>query len=451
MAKTYSAIQTVTAAGGESLLTIYNIPQNYNDLKIVLSLRGGTGVNSVLYFNGVSTSFTGRYVDGVGSGSATSGSLANFVGNIESTSQTANTFSIHEVYVPNYAQAVAHPFFADAATENASSSAYMDFAAGIWNPGTFAAINSVGIGLSSSTFVAGSTMTVYGIGSGAKATGGTVVGSGNFMYHTFTSSGAFTPTEQIKNAEVLLVGGGGGGGGDIGGGGGAGGVAYFPNQTLTAGTTYSLTVGGGGAGSASSVNRGSVGTDSYFGSLAHALGGGYGGGYNGNGQGGPGSTGGSGGGAGASIGTLASASGLQPSSTPGGVGYGNTGAGSTGFGSGGGGGAGGAGTTASGGSGGGLGGTGTSAFSNWHYATQTGVSYGGIYYIAGGGGGGQQSGDTYTGQGGNGGGGRGGAYPSTAAIAGTTNTGGGGGGGGQTISTGFAGGSGLIIVRYPIN
>ena len=52
--------------------------------------------------------------------------------------------------------------------------------------------------------------TVLGFGSGgsAAATGGTIVTSGGYTYHTFTSSGTFKLL-QAKTLQYLLVGGGG--------------------------------------------------------------------------------------------------------------------------------------------------------------------------------------------------------------------------------------------------
>ena len=95
----------------------------------------------------------------------------------------------------------------------------------------------------------------------------------------------------------------------------------------------------------------------------------------------------------------------------------------------------------------GNGGIGTNSYLSW--ATITGTGIGGYY--CGGGGGGISPG-TYFADGGAGGGGRGASGDaSTNAVAGTANTGGGGGGGGGSGSRGQAGGSGLIIVRYPLS
>ena len=74
-------------------------------------------------------------------------------------------------------------------------------------------------------------------------TGGTIVTSGGYRYHTFTSSGSFTVSSGSKSVEYLIVA---GGGGSQGGGGGAGG---YRSGTFTVSTAnYQVTVGAGGSG-----------------------------------------------------------------------------------------------------------------------------------------------------------------------------------------------------------
>ena len=51
---------------------------------------------------------------------------------------------------------------------------------------------------------------------GAKATGGTITTDGTYWFHTFTSSGTFTPTQSLTADMVVVAGGGGGGGGGRG-------------------------------------------------------------------------------------------------------------------------------------------------------------------------------------------------------------------------------------------
>jgi hypothetical protein len=100
----------------------------------------------------------------------------------------------------------------------------------------------------------------------------------------FTSTGSFVTPSNTSAVEVFLVGGGGGGGGTGGtaitsGGGGGGGVIRRL-ISVTPGTTYTVTVGAGGAGGSSSGTSGANGSDTSFGSLAIAYGGGFGGGNN---------------------------------------------------------------------------------------------------------------------------------------------------------------------------
>jgi len=314
--------------------------------------------------------------------------------------------------------------------------------AGTWRNNT-QAINTIQV-LPTSSFAAGTTLSLYGIASSdipAYATGGFVSSDATYWYHAFPMSGTFTP-KQALSCDILVVGGGGGGGGYAsGGGGGAGGLLSFTSQSLASGTGYTCTVGAGGtAGGAASGTLATIGGNSQFAALTASIGGGRGG------QGGTapgqtnrnGGTGGSGGGGGGDTNP-----GTAGSNTSG---QGNNGAAGTdssvSYRGGGGGGAGGSGAT---GATSGNGGIGVNTYASWLSATGYGVSG----YIAGGGGGGVQSGNT-NGVGGNGGGGNGGNTSSgIPATAGINNTGSGGGGSDYSVTNiGGTGGSGLIIVRY---
>lgn len=111
------------------------------------------------------------------------------------------------------------------------------------------------------------------------ATGGSIVSSGDNVYHVFTSPGTFIIQETIlSNVEYLIVAGGGGSGTNSidstsnGGGGGAGGVRTG-STSVVFGTSYPISVGGGG-----SLNnpRGASGTSSSAFSITAAGGGGGG-------------------------------------------------------------------------------------------------------------------------------------------------------------------------------
>ena len=99
------------------------------------------------------------------------------------------------------------------------------------------------------------------------ATGGTVIDSGGYRFHIFTSNATFTVTTP-GFANTFVAGGGAGGGTDvISGGGGAGG--YQEGNTSIAAGVYTMTVGKGGS-------VGANGSNSIFGSIV-ARGGGRGG------------------------------------------------------------------------------------------------------------------------------------------------------------------------------
>ena len=246
------------------------------------------------------------------------------------------------------------------------------------------------------------------------ATGTYTDGGVNYKYLTFTGTGSVT-IDEAGFADVLVVAGGGGGSAGSNGGnsGGGGGGVINESLYLTA-RTYAITIGSGGA---VTVN----GNPSGIGFFA-AVGGA--GGPNGNGL--SGKAGGSG-------------SGGQEVSGAAGTGFPNQGNN----------GGAGSGSTNAGGGGGGAGGAGVSSAVN--IAGNGGVGVlssitGTATFYAGGGGGSVYAGGT-RGLGGSGGGGNGG-NSGTSGSAGTANTG--GGGGSEDQATGYAGGSGIVIIRVVV-
>ena len=256
-----------------------------------------------------------------------------------------------------------------------------------------------------------------GGGAGAAAFGG---GGGPGIFNPIVGS---TTGQSAFSVEYLVVAGGASGGSTIGGGGGAGGYLTAPTYAVTPGAIITVTVGAGGP---VSGTVGTNGNDSVFGTIT-ATGGGGGGQWAGN----PGLAGGSGGGgAGADGGAGAGGAGVALQGKAGG-------AGSSGRLGGGGGGAGAIGTA--GGTPASTGGAGGVGLSSSISGTAT--------YYAGGGSGGTDG--ATVGAGGLGGGGTGAKSDSVVGTAGTVNTGGGGGGGGnRTTGPSYAGGSGVVIVRY---
>ena len=270
------------------------------------------------------------------------------------------------------------------------------------------------------------------------ATGGNITKDGDYVVHSFTTSGTFQILDGEGQVEYVVVAGGGGGGSN-GGGGGAGGYrssvtgeysgggadAETP-LTMTAGS-YTVTVGSGGAGGTSGGN-GSDGNDSVFHTITSVGGGGAGSdlvsrdGHSGGSGGGAGVGGGAAGTGGAGTTNQGYAGGDKSTSGPNYGGGGGGGAGAVGV----------NGTSTSGGNGGAP-----------VYSSITGVST----PYAGGGGSGAEGGTAGLGAAGGGGNG---TSNSTVAQAGFDGYGGGGGGSGYSSGyvAGGAGGSGIVIVRY---
>lgn len=444
MANTLIPIQTYTLTSTASSVTFSNIPQNYTDLKVVVSARSDTSraSNGFLFDvrpNGSSSNMTRKSVYGDGSTVASSSGTEGYNMALNPSDYTASTFSNTELYITNYTSSNYKSMSTDTVAENNATTTLTLLGVMLWS--STSAITSLVFTPFAGNFVSGSTFTLYGISNGVKATGGTLTVAGGYAYHTFTSTGSFLPNQKIKGAEVLCIAGGGGGGSNVGGAGGAGGLLYAPAQTLNAGNTYTALIGSGGSGgsgTSSGRNKGTSGTNSVFSSLT-AIGGGGGGSNNANGTDYNGQTGGSGGGAAAEF----NGTGGTPTSGQGYAGGTGTNIGSRNDGGGGGGGAGGVGGNASS-TFGGSGGIGSNAYALWATTTNTGVNG----YYAGGGGGGAGYTD---GLGGLGGGGYGGNGVGGSAGSGTANTGGGGGSGSWSYGSGAAGGSGLIIVRYPLS
>ena len=261
------------------------------------------------------------------------------------------------------------------------------------------------------------------------ATGGTVTTYAGYKVHTFLTSADFVVSAG-GSIDIMMVAGGGGGGGS-GGGGGAGGMIVQAGRNVSA-ATYAIVIGGGGASSGATSGNGTTGSNTTFNSTDLVAMGGGGGGHSETGL-----DGGSGGGNGYTPPSESEEIQTSQSGDSGTYGFGNDGgagggAVAPGYSGGGGGGAGAAGQDATAGAAGGNGGAGKDNL----YRTGANITYGG------GGGGSTRSGTVGTG--GSGGGGAAGAV-------GTANFGGGGGGGaGPGMTAAYAGGSGIVVIRYTV-
>jgi len=292
------------------------------------------------------------------------------------------------------------------------------------------------------TVVSGATRSNF-----VSATGGTIVDTGTYRLHVFTSSSnSFTVTDAGRMGgyvDYLIVAGGGSGtynNPGTGAGGGAGGL--LTGKNIVTAQTYTAVIGAGGASIARNSEGNPGSTSTLFGYTS--IGGGAGGVIGSAGQ--PGGSGGGSGGGNPS-GTRAGGTGTTGQGYPGQslIGHPTN--------------------DLTGGGGGGAGGTSETVPTETNTGRAGGIglpiswvpnSYGdpsplGQYFAGGGGGGSGPPGNPQPAPGGKGGGGRGGTGAgSIPSLTGNVNTGGGGGSAyNPSITGGAGGGSGIIIIRYP--
>ena len=105
-------------------------------------------------------------------------------------------------------------------------------------------------------------------------TGGTLTDDATYYYRTFTGSGTLGVSVSPLIADILVVAGGGGGQRFNNAGGGAGGLLGLTSQSLTV-ASHDVTVGAGGLGN-TGAGAPTNGSNSQFGSLTAAVGGGNG-------------------------------------------------------------------------------------------------------------------------------------------------------------------------------
>lgn len=432
---TRKPISSVILSASTSSVSFTNIPQTYTDLYLVVSGNSAGGyINTRIRFNsdvGSSYSFTRLGVTFPGNNptlSAGSEQNATFIRGAQMDNADNQFFTVN---IMSYTNTNINKTVL-VKTYNSDGSDYGDsptVVSGLWR--NTSAISSITLATDGTSFASNTTFNLYGVdaqaSAQAKATGGSsIYTDGSYWYHIFNSSGTFTPTENLSNADYLVVAAGGGG---YVQGGGAGGYRTSAGTSganssaeskinLSSDIPYTVTIGAGGTqgpigvggnGSNSSISGSGLTTITSTGG-----GGTSSGGLNGN-------TGGSGGGA-FNSGTAGSGTANQ------GLGGG---AAPTGNAGGGGGGASAVGTAASG-STGGNGGNGLASS-----ITGSSVTYAG---------GGAGYGTGASGTAGTGGGGTAGAASPTSD--GQTNRG--GGGGGNNAGNGGKGGSGIVVIRYAV-
>lgn len=177
MAFTHELIATATVgAGGSSSINFTSIPGTYTDLLLVCSLRGNRAdVNSeiVLRFNDSSSPYSNRIMYSSSSGSIGVLTNQNFDILADGSSNTANTFSSSNVYIPSYSSSRNKCYSVESVNESNASTAYQNIVSGVWsssNPITI--VKLVANGTNTTLITEGSTASLYGI---TKGSGGATV------------------------------------------------------------------------------------------------------------------------------------------------------------------------------------------------------------------------------------------------------------------------------------
>lgn len=264
---TYIALDKITLGSNTAFATFSSIPSTYTDLIVVVAGQVSSNVSLACQVNGDTGnnySVTEIFGDGTTASSFRTTNnaqitVASIGAQINSGSQWVSTLHFQNYANTSTNKTIIGRTSAPGTGANAISSQWR----------STAAINSIKIMgfANASGFTTGTTFSLYGIaatGSNppAKATGGTIsYTSTGYTVHTFNSTGTFTPTTAITNAEYLVIAGGGAGGVNQGAGGGAGGyrcsvvgessgggASAESRVNFASGTAYTIQVGAGGTG-----------------------------------------------------------------------------------------------------------------------------------------------------------------------------------------------------------
>lgn len=357
-------IQTVELSTAQAFVQFDSIPQGYSDLLVLMSARSSQSSRSTAitfafnYDNSSSYSFrkligydSSQLYTGSGSGTPAQVPEVDVTGN----SATANTFGNTSFYISNYTSANPKVISVDQTSENNSNAGYV-LGMHSYRYSSTSPITSIQFGLQGHNYMAGSTISLYGVRRGSDgivnaqpAYGGEITTSGGYTIHTFNSSGTFTTTRPLECEYLIIAGGGAGGLANYNanattGGGGAGGyrtsvigatsgggASAEARLNLPAFGSYAVVVGAGAAGATSvSVNAPS-GTSSSVAGISTVGGGGGSSGESGTG----GASGGSGGGGAFRFGIVSGGAGTSSQGFAGGTPVSNINTGGSGGGAGG--------------------------------------------------------------------------------------------------------------------
>ena len=168
-------IETMTLASAAASIEFTSIPQDGTDLLILLSARGSeteaaSGHIFFLGFNGSTSNFAWRNLDGTGSARRGANAANSVITYVVPSGYTANTFSNNSLYIPNYTGSTYKSVSHDGVTENNATASYQAIQNLLWS--NTAAITSISLD-PPGNFIAGTTVSLYKITAGTS--GGVIV------------------------------------------------------------------------------------------------------------------------------------------------------------------------------------------------------------------------------------------------------------------------------------
>ncbi len=161
-------ISTVTAGSSVSSISFTGIPQAYTDLVIKIcarSTRAGADDDIFISYNGSTSSYAYRYLQGYATNARSSNGNNQYVATMPASGATASTFGSTDIYIPNYTSSNYKSVSTDSVTENNSATAYEALImtlSTLWSNNSPITSITLTSGTSSS-FAQYSTATLYGI------------------------------------------------------------------------------------------------------------------------------------------------------------------------------------------------------------------------------------------------------------------------------------------------
>jgi len=169
-------IETIELGSSQSSITFSSIPQDYDDLVILVSARststGGIGLRLRLGNGTLDTgsNYNSLLLQGTGSSVATSVQTTTelFVGVVSRSSFTANTFSNGSIYISNYTALANKSISVDNVSENNATESFQFLDAGLHS--STSSVDIAQIFLNSDSLETGTTASLYGVTAGGDGT-----------------------------------------------------------------------------------------------------------------------------------------------------------------------------------------------------------------------------------------------------------------------------------------